>query len=63
MPKRGSCGSVLPGCRLSKQYPSINSPGEMSKTTINKFMLGIVAFGLVVSAVALGAIILLTVGK
>jgi hypothetical protein len=26
MPKRGSCGSVLPGCRLSKQYPSINSP-------------------------------------
>jgi hypothetical protein len=24
MPKRGSCG--LPGCRLSKQYPSINSP-------------------------------------
>ncbi len=26
MPKRGSCGSVLPGCRLSKLYPSINSP-------------------------------------
>ena len=26
MPKRGSCGSVLPSCRLSKQYPSINSP-------------------------------------
>src|SRR5215510_15539152 len=25
MPKRGSCGSVLPGCRLSKQCPSINS--------------------------------------
>src|SRR6516164_10355507 len=25
VPKRGSCGSVLPGCRLSKQYPSINS--------------------------------------
>src|ERR1700740_2798946 len=25
MPKRGSCGSVLPGCRLSKQRPSINS--------------------------------------
>src|SRR5215470_12255282 len=25
MPKRGSCGSVLPGCRLSKQYSSINS--------------------------------------
>jgi hypothetical protein len=25
MPKRGSCGSALPGCRLSKQYPSINS--------------------------------------
>jgi hypothetical protein len=25
MPKRGSCGSVLPGCRLSKQHPSINS--------------------------------------
>jgi hypothetical protein len=24
MPKRGSCGNVLPGCRLSKQYPSIN---------------------------------------
>src|SRR6516165_8345535 len=26
MPKRGSCGSVLPGYRLSKQHPSINSP-------------------------------------
>ena len=25
MPKRGSCGSVLPGCRLTKQYSSINS--------------------------------------
>src|SRR5215470_4682585 len=25
MPKRGSCGSVLPGYRLSKQHPSINS--------------------------------------
>src|SRR5262245_1823029 len=25
MPKRGSCGSVPPGCRLSKQYPSTNS--------------------------------------
>src|SRR5215469_2307504 len=28
MPKRGSCGSVLPGCRLSKQYTrrSIQQP-------------------------------------
>ena len=28
MPKRGSCGSVLPGCRLSKQYTrrSIHQP-------------------------------------
>src|SRR5512147_2087376 len=39
MPKRGSCGSVLPGCRLSKQYtrrsiqpPSVaalHAPAEM----------------------------------
>src|ERR1700739_4210501 len=25
MPRRGSCGGILPGCRPSKQYPSINS--------------------------------------
>jgi hypothetical protein len=33
MPKRGSCGSVLPGCRLSKQYPSINSPAARCCTS------------------------------
>jgi len=33
MPKRGSCGSVLPGCRLSKQYPSINSPAVCCGTS------------------------------
>ena len=33
MPKRGSCGSVLPGCRLSKQHPSINSPAARCCTS------------------------------
>jgi len=28
MPKRWSCGSVLSGCRLSKQHLSINSPSR-----------------------------------
>ena len=33
MPKRGSCGSVLPDCRLSTQYPSINSPAARCCTS------------------------------
>src|ERR1700756_2790960 len=33
MPKRGSCGSVLPGSRLSKQYPSIISPAARCCTS------------------------------
>jgi hypothetical protein len=33
MPKRGSCGSVLPGCRLSKRYSSINSPAARCCTS------------------------------
>ena len=33
MPKRGSCGRVLPGCRLSKQYPSLNSPAARCCTS------------------------------
>src|ERR1700751_3181889 len=33
MPKRGSCGSVLPGCHLSKQYPPINSPAARCCTS------------------------------
>jgi hypothetical protein len=33
MPKRGSCGNVLPGCRLSKQYPSIDSQTARCRTS------------------------------
>ena len=33
MPKRGSCGSVLPGCRPSKQYSSINPPAARCCTS------------------------------